>query len=308
MAVVASREAAKAVSVVASRKRRRFRPIVLWLVPILGLLFIFSVFPIFASFYLSFFDYEMLQPLKFVGLENYIYAFAQDPVFRITLLNTFYYAFVSVPLGMAISLMVAQFIHSRSHFKSFFRTAYFMPVVTPMIATAIVWRFIFQPSQFGLLNGILHIFGAPAQPWLTSARLVIPSLIVIGIWGGLGYNVVLFLAGLVGIPTEFYEAARIDGANSWQMFWKITWPLLSPTVLFITVTGSIGALQIFGIPYIMTGGGPEHASRMVVMWIQDVGFKQFRMGYASSLAYIFFVIILVLTLVELRYMRTRWSY
>jgi multiple sugar transport system permease protein len=266
------------------------------------------VFPIFGSFFLSFFDYEMLQPLKFVGLGNYSYAFTGDSVFRATLINTFYYALVSVVVGMTLSLMVAQFIHSRPRLKDFFRTAYFLPIVTPMVSIAIVWRFIFQPSQFGFLNGIISYLGVPAQPWLTSARLVIPSLVIIGIWSGMGYNVVLFLAGLAGIPTTFYEAARIDGANSWQMFWKITWPLLSPTVLFTTVTGSIGALQIFGIPYILTGGGPEDASRMVVMWVQDVGFKQFRMGYASALAYIFFVIILILTLVELRYLRTKWSY
>jgi multiple sugar transport system permease protein len=308
MAIAATKGSARVATAVTRRGRRRFRPIVLWLVPILGLLFAFSVLPIFASFYLSFFKYEMLRPLEFVGLGNYMYAFTRDPVFHTTLLNTFYYAFVSVPLGMAISLMVAQFIHSRPRLKSFFRTAYFLPVVTPVIATAIVWRFIFQSSQFGFLNGILGYLGIAAQPWLTSARLVMPSLIVIGIWAGMGYNVVLFLAGLVGIPTEFYEAARIDGANSWQMFWKITWPLLSPTVLFITVTGSIGALQIFGIPYIITKGGPEHSSRMVVMWVQDVGFSQFRMGYASSLAYLFFVIILALTLIELRYMKIRWSY
>jgi multiple sugar transport system permease protein len=307
MAVVTS-DRVRAIGVTPRRKRQRFHPIVLWLVPILGLLFVFGIFPIFGSFFLSFFDYEMLQPLKFVGLGNYSYAFTNDPVFRTTLVNTFYYALVSVIVGMAFSLMIAQFIHSRPRLKDFFRTAYFLPVVTPMVSIVIVWRFILQPSQFGLLNGILTYVGVPAQPWLTSARLVIPSLIIIGIWAGMGYNAVLFLAGLAGIPTTFYEAARIDGANNWQMFWKITWPLLSPTVLFTTVTGSIGALQVFSIPYILTTGGPEDASRMVVMWVQDVGFKQFRMGYASSLAYVFFVVILILTLVELRYLRTKWSY
>jgi multiple sugar transport system permease protein len=307
MAVV-TREGAKAIAVSTRRKRSQFRPIVLWLVPILGLLLVFGILPIFGSFFLSFFDYEMLQPLKFVGLDNYRYAFTDDPVFRTTLVNTFYFAFASVVVGMAFSLVIAQFIHSRPRLKDLFRTAYFLPVVTPMISVVIVWRFILQPSQFGLLNGMLGYLAVPAQPWLTSARLVIPSLILIGIWSGAGYNIVLFLAGLAGIPTTFYEAARIDGANSWQMFWKITWPLLSPTVLFTTVTASIGAMQVFSIPYIMTKGGPEDASRMVVMWVQETGFKQFRMGYASSLAYIFFLVILVLTLVELRYLRTKWSY
>ncbi len=308
MATEIARENIRAVELETPKKRRRFRPIVLWLVPILGLLFVFGIFPIFGSFFLSFFDYEMLQPLKFVGLDNYRYAFTDDPVFRTTLINTFYYAIASVVVGMAFSLVIAQFIHTRPRLKDLFRTAYFLPVITPMISIVIVWRFILQPSQFGLLNGMLGYLGVSAQPWLTSARLVIPSLILIGIWSGAGYNVVLFLAGLAGIPTTFYEAAKIDGANSWQMFWKITWPLLSPTVLFTTVTATIGAMQVFSIPYIMTKGGPEDASRMVVMWVQETGFKQFRMGYASSLAYLFFVVILALTLIELRYLRTKWSY
>lgn len=302
------RQERSTVDVVSHRKRRHFRLILLWLVPIIGLLLTFSVFPILASFYLSFFDYEMLQPLKFVGLKNYIYAFTRDPVFLETIYNTFYFSLISVPLGMMISLMVAQTIHSRTHFKPFFRTAYFLPVVTPVISTAIVWRFMFQPSQFGFLNGIIAYVGLPAQPWLTSAALVKLALIAIGIWGALGYNLVLFLAGLAGIPTTFYEAAKIDGANSWHMFWKITWPLLSPTVLFVTVTGTISAMQIFTIPYMITRGGPENASRMVVMWVQQTGFEQFRMGYASALAYIFFIIILIMTLLQLRYMKTQWSY
>jgi multiple sugar transport system permease protein len=288
--------------------RGRFRPFVLWLIPIVGLLLIFNVLPILGSFFLSFFQYEMLQPLRFIGLQNYIYAFTKDAVFLRTIINTIYYAVASVIIGMAFSLAAAQLIFTRKHSQAFFRSAYFLPVITPMVSIAIVWRFILQPSKFGFLNAIIGNFGIRSQPWLTSERLVIPSLVIIGIWAGLGYTMVLFLAGLSGIPSTFYEAARIDGASSWGMFWKITWPLLSPTVLFTSVTGTISALQIFGIPYIMTKGGPENASRMVVMWIQETGFGQFRMGYASALAYIFFVFILILTIIELRYLRTQWSY
>ena len=305
---MAANASGNAIALPVRRKRRHFQPLLLWLVPILGLLFTFNIFPIFASLFYSFFDYEMLRPLKWAGFGNYTYALSRDPVFITAVINSAYFAFVSVPLGMAIALFTAQFVHSRGHLKSFFRTAYFLPVITPMIAVTIVWKFILQPSQFGLLNGLLHGLGLPAQPWLTSAPRVIPSLIAVSIWGGMGYNVVLFLAGLVGVPVEFYEAARIDGANNWQQFWRVTWPLLSPTVLFVTVTNSIGNLQVFSIPFVMTSGGPENASRMVVMWIQQVGFQQFRMGYASALAYIFFVIVLLLTLIELRYLRTRWSY
>ncbi len=290
------------------KERVRFRPFVLWLVPIFALIVIFSILPILASVFLSFFDYRLNQPLHFNGINNFIYAFTQDQIFLTSIANTFYYALLSVPLGMAISLVVAQFIYNRRHLQSFFRTMYFMPYITPLIAITMVWRYFLQPSQFGIINSFLAMVHIPAQPFLNSSAQVIPSLALISIWVGLGYNMVLFLAGLGGIPSVFYEAARIDGANAWQMFWQITWPLLSPTVLFMTVTGSIGALQVFSVPYILTGGGPEDASRTVVMWIQQTGFQQFRMGYASALAMIFFIIILIFTLLQLRFLRTRWSY
>ncbi|MGD0003149.1 MAG: sugar ABC transporter permease [Anaerolineaceae bacterium] len=289
-------------------KKKSLNPFVLWLVPIIGLMLIFTVIPIFASFFLSFTDYELNQPLKFIGIQNFIYAFSQDQVFLSTIANTIYYAFVSVPVSMVISLVVAQFIFNRKHLQSFFRTMYFLPYITPMIAVVVVWRFLLQPSQFGIINSFLAALKIPAQPFLNSSIQVIPSIILITTWATVGYNMVLFLAGLGGIPSSFYEAAKIDGANSWQLFWKITWPLLSPTVLFTTVTGSIGAMQIFSIPYILTQGGPEDASRMVVMWIYQTGFNQFRMGYASSLAMVFFVIVMILTVFQLRFLRTRWSY
>ena len=290
------------------RKKKSFNPFVLWLVPIFGLIVIFSIIPIFASFFLSFTDYRLNQPISFVGIQNFIYAFSQDQVFLTTIGNTIYYGFVSVPVSMAISLVVAQFIFNRKHMQSFFRTMYFLPYITPMIAVVVVWKFLLQPSQFGILNSFLAALKIPAQPFLMSSLQVIPSLILITTWATIGYNMVLFLAGLGGIPFSFYEAAKIDGANSWQLFWKITWPMLSPTVLFTTVTGSIGALQIFSIPYILTQGGPEDASRTVVMWIYQTGFNQFRMGYASSLAVVFFILIMILTVLQLRFLRTRWSY
>jgi multiple sugar transport system permease protein len=209
---------------------------------------------------------------------------------------------------MAISLMVAQFIFNRKHLQSLFRTMYFLPYITPMIAVVVVWKFLLQPSQFGILNSFLAGVGIPAQPFLNSSLQVIPSIILITTWATVGYNMVLFLAGIGGIPSSFYEAAKIDGANSWLLFWKITWPLLSPTVLFTTVTGSIGAMGIFSIPYILTQGGPEDASRMIVQWIYQTGFNQFRMGYASSLAMVFFILVMILTVLQLRFLRTRWSY
>jgi multiple sugar transport system permease protein len=291
-----------------AKKKKSFNPFVLWLVPIFGLIVVFSIIPIFASFFLSFTDYRLNQAISFVGIQNFIYAFSQDQVFLTTIANTIYYGFVSVPVSMAISLVVAQFIFNRKHMQSFFRTMYFLPYITPMIAVVVVWKFLLQPSQFGILNSFLAAVKIPAQPFLMSSLQVIPSLILITTWATLGYNMVLFLAGLGGIPFSFYEAAKIDGANSWQLFWKITWPMLSPTVLFTTVTGSIGALQIFSIPYILTQGGPEDASRTVVMWIYQTGFNQFRMGYASSLAVVFFILIMILTILQLRFLRTRWSY
>jgi len=287
---------------------KRFNAFVLWLIPILGLLILFSVFPILASFYLSLFDFEMLQPLKFVGLNNFIYAITRDNVFHITVRNTLYFSLLSVPFGMACSLLVAQLIFGRKRPQSLWRTVYFLPVVTPIIAVAIVWRFIYQPSTFGFLNSLLALIKIKPIAWIGSEQWVIPSLVILSIWAGMGYNMVLFLAGLGGIPSSFYEAARIDGANDWHMFWRITIPLLSPTILFTTITGTIGAMQLFTIPYIMTRGGPENASRMWVMRIQEVGFAQFRMGYASSLAVLFFLLTLILAFIQLRLLRTKWSY
>ena len=286
--------------------RKRFPLIILWLIPILGLLFFFSIAPIIASFGLSFFNYDMLRTPEFVSAQNYQEAF-HDPVFKTTLRNTAYYAILTVPIGIALALFVAQLIHSGSRFKSIYRVAYFVPVMTPSVAAAIVWRFIYQP-QFGLLHGILAPLGLATPNWLNSSTWVVPALAIMTIWAGLGYNMVLFLAGLVGIPTQFYEAAKIDGANGWQMFWSITWPLLRRTVTFVTVTSSIGAFQLFAQPYVMTRGGPEDSSRTIVMYIQEQGFDWFRMGYASSLAYILFAIVLMLTLLQLRYMRTEWGY
>lgn len=289
-------------------RKLAFRPFVLWLAPILGLVFIFNVAPIVASFYLSLFDYEFLQPLKFVGAQNFVRALTEDTIFHRSVLNTLYYAFLSVPLSMAVSLMVAQLIYSRKQFQSLWRTLYFLPVVTPAIAVAVIWRFIYQPSKFGFLNSLLAMIEIRPVAWIDSQEMVIPSLILMSIWGGLGYNMVLFLAGLSGIPSTMYEAAKIDGANEWQLFWGITIPMLSPTILFTTVTGSISALQVFTSPYIMTKGGPENASRMVVMRIQEVGFAQFRMGYASALSVIFFLFIGTLTAVQLYLLRTKWTY
>jgi multiple sugar transport system permease protein len=291
------------------RKRPRYNPFVLWLVPILGHVFLFSIFPIFASFFMAFTDVRLNQSnFQFVGLGNIIEALTRDHVFIRSLQNTLYYSFVSVPLGMAISLLLAQLIFNRKYYQSAFRTVYFLPVVTPFIATVIIWRFFLQPSQFGILNSLLGQLGIHAQPWLRSTTQVIPSIILISIWGGLGYNLVLFLAGLGGIPVELYEAAKIDGANSWQLFWRITWPLLAPVVLFTTVTGSIGAMQIYGVPQILTGGGPEDASRVILMHITQQGFQYFRMGYASSLAMITFIIIMLLAMIQLRFLRNRYNY
>ncbi len=290
------------------RKRQRYSLFALWLVPILGHIFLFSVFPILASFFLAFTDKNVNHPeFQLVGFSNFIEAF-KDHVFIRSIENTLYFSFVSVPVGMAISLVVAQLIFNRKYYKSIWRSIYFLPGITPLIASIIIWRYFLQPSQYGVLNSLLAIFSIPSQEWLRSTTEVIPSIIIMTIWGGLGFNMVLFLAGLGGISTTYYEAARIDGANSWQLFWNITWPLLAPVVLFTTVTGMIGAMQIYGVPVVLTQGGPEDASRVILMQIQQQGFEWYRMGYASSLAVITFLIILVLTIIELRFLSARYQY
>jgi multiple sugar transport system permease protein len=284
------------------------------MIPLLVFYSLFLIFPMAYAFVMTFFDWNPIRPERiFVGLANYRYALMTDLLFWVCLRNTIYYTILAVPLGTIIALALAVLLNSLPRFSTLFRTIYFLPVVTSMIAAAIIWGWIYQP-RFGLLNAILDTvyqalginLGFPG--WLNDPTLARPSLVIMSTWKGVGFTVVIFLAGLQGIPRHYYEAAQVDGAGPWQIFWYITIPLLRPTLIFVLVTGVIYSLQVFTPMFVMTQGGPVNSTRTIVYLLYDWAFDMFKFGYASALSFILFALILAITLVQLRVLTVRWEY
>ena len=269
---------------------------------LIGLLF-FWLGPVIASFLISFTDWELVGRPAWIGFENYQRLFA-DELFIRSLVNTVYYTIISVPLGMIISLLLAIAVNQKLKGIVFFRTAFFLPHISSMVAVALLWSWIYN-AQYGLLNHFLGLFGIPPQNWLGNPKLAMPALIVMSVWKGLGYNMMIWLAALQGIPEDLYEAARIDGANKWQQFRNITLPLLSPTTFLLLILGLIGSFQVFEQSYVMTQGGPAHATYTIVFYIFSNAFEWLRMGYASAMAYILALIIFALTIFQLKYQK-KW--
>ncbi|NPV09199.1 MAG: sugar ABC transporter permease [Anaerolineae bacterium] len=264
---------------------------------LLGLL-IFTIGPILASLYLSFTEYEVVKPPVFTGLANYV-MLARDDLFWQSLKVTSIYTFVSVPLRITLSFAIALLMNQQVKFLGLFRTAYYMPNLVPAVASAILWVWIFQP-QFGLLNGFLRGMGIEnPPPWLGSTKWALPSLILMSLWG-VGGPMLIYLAGLQGIPTEMYEAAEIDGAGRVSRFRHVTLPQMSPVVFFNLIMSIIGSFQVFAAGYIMTGGGPRYATYFYVLYLYNNAFSFFRMGYASALAWILAIIILFFTVLVFR--------
>ncbi len=267
--------------------------------PGLVLFFIFVVFSVVFSFYLSFHQWDILNPAKpFVGLDNYR-QLKTDPYFRTALYNTFLFTLFSVPISIGLGLGVAILLNRQIHLRGLFRTFFYLPVVTPLVVSGIIWKWVFN-GDFGLLNYYLeklHIIHNEVL-WLSDPNLALPSVTVTLIWGAVGFNMLVYLAGLQAIPSEYYEAASIDGAGPWRQFRNITLPLLAPTTFFLFVVSIIGAFQIFDQVYIMTGGGPLRATSTIVYIIWNYGFQLFQMGYAAAIAYALFAIIFVFTLIQ----------
>lgn len=266
----------------------------------------FLLLPIIASFALSFTNWDMVSDPELVGLDNYR-RMADDPQLWVSLRNTAALAVMSIPLGIAASLGLALALNRKLKGINIFRAAFFLPVIASMVAVAMVWRWVYN-SEFGLLNQALRSVGLPAQNWLTNPDLVLPSLVLVMVWKSMGYNMVLFLAGLRAIPRHLYEAAELDGANPWQRFRNVTLPLLAPTMFFVTVMSVIGSFQVFDVVYIMTGGGPGDSSRVFYYWLWENAFEFFRMGYASAMAWLLFVILFVATLIQMRFIGRRVQY
>ncbi len=281
----------------------------MWAYAFLGPAFIFLlaliIFPILFAFWISLHDWNLIpRPFPFVGFQNYIDAF-QDPLTLKSLTNTLIYTIGAVPVGMSLALWLALVMNQEKlPFRTFYRTVYFIPVITSWVAVSFVWVWMFEP-RWGFVNEFLGFFGITGIKWLASPTWALPAIIIVAIWKGLGFSMVIFLAGLQGIPRELYEAAKIDGANARQNFRYITFPLLNPTIVFITVTGVIGSLQVFTPAVIMTttqgeAGGPINSTRVMVYHIYATAFRYNQLGYGATLAFLLFILILIITLGQLR--------
>lgn len=263
---------------------------------IIGFL-VWTVGPMGAALWMSFTDWDLIKAPTFTGLEN-VRFLLQDKMLLQALKVTCYYTFAEVPLRLVLALVVALLMNARLRGMSFFRTIYYMPSIVPAVANAVMWAWILN-TEFGLLNTMLRSIGLPKIKWLQDPDLVIPALLIMSLWG-LGNTMVIYLAGLQGIPEVYYEAAEIDGANWWSKFWKITVPQISSVIFFNLVMSVIATFQTFVAGYLITDGGPQNATLFYVLYLYRNGFQYFRMGYAALLGWVLFLIITAMTLVIFR--------
>ncbi len=286
-----------------------------FLTPTLILFALIVIYPFLYAFYLSLQEWGVFGDTYFVGLQNYR-DMLNDPLFWKSLGNTFKWTVGVVPATIIIALLVALILNSqRVKARGAFRTIYFVPVVTNMVAAAFVWRWLFEPT-FGVVNYFLERLGLPGPGWLASTKWALPAMMVVGIWKQIGFAMVIFLAGLQTIPRDIVEAARIDGATGWQVFSRITLPLLNPTVVFVAVMMVINALRVFTIPYVMSAGGftygvpggPLDSTRVFVIHIYDLGFRRFQLGYASANAFALLILIMAATLFQMKVLERPFEY
>jgi multiple sugar transport system permease protein len=276
----------------------------LFLLPnIVGFL-VFSSLPVLATLAISTLDWDMIRRPTFVGVENYQKLLVEDATFRRVLVNTAYYVLGTVPTGMVLSLLLALAMNSSIRGITLFRAIFFIPVITSAVAVAMIWRWLFN-SDYGLINAGLFALGLNGIPWLSSSAWAMPAVIIMATWKHVGYNMVIYLAGLQGIPPSLYEAASIDGASGLQRFRHITLPLLTPTTFFILVISMISSFQVFDLAFILTAGGPGIATNTIVMYVYNQAFQFFHMGYAAAVAWILFAIIFLITAAQWQVQR-RW--
>jgi len=298
------------VSTAGSKSRRRREALlgILWTMPwLLGFL-MFALGPVLASLYLSFNKYSIGGDPIWLGLDNYFRALSgADNLFWPSVGHTFEYALIMVPVGIVCSLLIAIGLNQRLRLTPILRTAYFLPSLTPIVASALIWVWLFQP-EFGAINWLLSLIKVHGSLWLSDSGTALSSLMIIALWGSVGGStMIIFLAGLQGVPQELLEAAQIDGAGRWTRFRHVTVPMLSPTLLFNLIIGIVGALQVFTAAVVATQGGPNYSTWFFILHLYQNGFINFDMGYASALAWIFLVIVLLITLVNVR-LSNRWVY
>jgi multiple sugar transport system permease protein len=272
----------------------------LFIAPVVVLFGIFRVVPSVQTLLYSFYKVELLRGrFTFIGLENFRSIFA-DETFRQATLNTLTYVVAIVPVSAFLGLLLAVLFNAEFRFKEFLKGVYFAPMVTSTVAAAMVWWWMYNP-QFGIFNVLLRLVGIPDQPWLMSSQMALPSIIIFSIWKTLGYNMIIYLAGLQAIPPQFYEAATIDGASAVGRFWRITIPLLAPTTTFIVIYNSILAFQVFDQVFVLTGGGPANSTNVVVLDLYRQAFQRYNFGFASAEAMVLFVFIMGITLLQYLY-------
>lgn len=271
-------------------------------VPVL-LLAALKIYPVFYNLYLSFTRYELFEPPRFVGMKNYNYVFSNS-VTRQSIINTLLFTIEAVPIGTALALVIAKLLDQSIRGRVFLRTLYYLPVVSSVVVSAMIWRWIYSP-QHGLLNYFMGVVGIPPQNWLNDPNLALISLVIVTIWGSIGSNMVIFLAGLQDIPRDVVEAARVDGANPLQSFLQITVPLMRPVILFVVVTFTIGIFRNFGLIFMLTQGGPFNRTNTMVWEVYQNVFGYLRLGRGAAISVVMLVIVLILTLISFRVLRER---
>lgn len=290
-----------------SRRSGRTRDQTLWgylmIAPMMIGFAIFFLIALIASLYLSFTDWKVISAPNWVGLANYL-RLPQDPVFMESVRNTAMLTIPNVVLRLFFSMLLAIALNSKIRFRAFYRTLFFMPVLTMPVAIATIWKWLFDPG-FGPVNAQLGRMGLPTPEWLNQPETAVIAVVIVLLWSGVGYDMVIFLAGLQGIPREYYEAAQIDGASGFRQFRDITLPLLTPTTFFLSVVAIIGSLQVFDLVYVMTRVADINRFPTIVYYIYEEGFQNFRMGYAVSIAWVLLVIILMFTMLQF-WLQRRW--
>jgi multiple sugar transport system permease protein len=284
--------------------RENIQSAALFLSPALISIFVFFFIPVIAAFIISFTDFDIYSlgdysNITFIGLRNY-QRLLYDELFWVALKNTFFFVILAGPLSIAVSLFSAILLNSKLvKFKGLFRLSYFIPVVTTLVAVAIVWRFIYHP-KFGIINYVISFIGINPIDWLGDPDWAMPAIVIMAVWKNFGYNMIIFLAGLQNIPSHLYEAAVMEGANTWQQFKSITLPMLAPTTLFVGLITMIGFFQLFAEPYIMTQGGPLNSTLSIVQYMYQEGFRWWNMGYSAAIAFVLFFIIFIGTIIQFK--------
>ncbi len=279
----------------------------LYVMPFMVFFFAFTVYPIFRGLQVSFTDWDVVNPPRFVGLANYERLLRNDRLFVTCLKNTVSYVAMFAPLGILVPMLLAEMLFGKLAARSLFRSAFALPIMVTVSSTALIWGWFLNP-QFGLINHYFRMLGMGPQRWLSTPATAMRAIVMTSVWWSVGWNMILFLAGRQEIPEHLYEAAKIDGAGPLALYWYITIPGLMPSILFAAVTTIISSFQVFGQVQVMTAGGPGDATRTVSMFIYSNAFLYFRMGYGSAAAWVLFVIVSVFTILQFRLLRARLSF